>query len=510
MGRQVARTATVALVVAIVLIGAWLRLDHLGKESVWLDEAFSLTIARSTPAYIIETTSEDVHPPLYYFLLYGWVHAFGGTPWTGRLLSVVASLALLVVVFEFGRRIGGRSTGIVAAGLLAISPFHVEYAQEIRMYAWLALLATGATYCLWRLVMALGSPPDASEGSRDLSMASHGPRPGAAMWWAAAYAVLASALTLTHVHGWFVLAAHACTIGLDLFQRRGRAERVVVYWIWAMLGVAAIFLLWLPTFTIQVMQVQAGFWIPRPEPDGLIAALQKFAGAPALLWILGMLALLGVAVAWRQTPRHIDAPRPLLFLLPWLAVPLLVPFGVSFAGSSIFLPKYTIAASVPFALLAALALSRASRWWQVAAAFAIGGCVVSLSAGELRKSSATVRKDQWREIAAQVEQRARPGDVLIFHPFFTQIPYDIYRTREDLVEAPFPKHAGQLTQATLPYVLDRLRDNHRRVWLILMSFDARKAGLVSALEERFRKVERLRTFHVDAYLCEDPVQPSHP
>src|SRR5688500_1460780 len=96
MSRAIAGTAGAAALVAIVVAGAILRLHHLGAQSLWLDEAFSISIAGSTIDYILETTSEDVHPPLYYFLLYGWVQLLGATEWTGRLFSVVASLGIIL------------------------------------------------------------------------------------------------------------------------------------------------------------------------------------------------------------------------------------------------------------------------------------------------------------------------------------------------------------------------------------------------------------------------------
>ena len=94
-----------------------------------------------------------------------------------------------------------------------------------------------------------------------------------ALRWTVAYVTLASAITYTQVHGWFVLLAHACTVGTCLIIHRRRAERLSLHWLYAMLGVVAIFLLWLPVFAQQVRLVQAGFWIPVPESDGLLAAL---------------------------------------------------------------------------------------------------------------------------------------------------------------------------------------------------------------------------------------------
>jgi uncharacterized membrane protein len=512
MVRSIAGTAGAAALVAILVAGTALRLHHLGTQSLWLDEAFSLTIADSTIDYILETTAEDVHPPLYYFLLYGWVHLIGATEWTGRLFSVVMSLVLLVVVYQIGTRMEDRRVGLMAAGLLAVSPFQIEYAQEARMYALLACLAALATYCLWRMceTLARGRPEDRQGHARrdDPESASRVPRPNpdaarAATWWAIGYAACASALTYTHVHGWFVLAAHGCVILIELLRRGWGAEPIALRWVGAMLAVAAMFLLWLPTFAIQVRQVRTHFWIPAPARDDLFTPIETYAGSPTLLWILGSLAAAGAVVAWRRPMRTASSasPRPAIFLLPWLILPIVLPFAISLTGSSIFLPKYTIAASIPFALLAGFGLARASGWWQIAAAATVVAVIVSQSLSVVRTYHDGVRKDDWRSAVREVEALARPGDRIVFHPFFTQIPYGVYRTRTDLVEAPFPKHGGLLTTTTLPFVLHQLRGDDRS-WLVLMSFDARKPVLVAALEARCGTVERHRAFHIDMYLCE--------
>lgn len=496
MHRTIAGTATAAALATIVVAGLILRLHHLGTESLWLDEAFSITIADSTIDYILETTSEDVHPPLYYFFLYGWVQVLGATEWAGRLYSVAMSAALLITVFALGSRLEGRRVGLVAAGLLAVSPFQVEYAQEARMYAMLALVATLASYCLWRVFEACGVSISGDDRRRSHS----------ATWWAVAYAAFASMLPYIQVHGWFVLAAHGCAVTLEAIRRGRAVEPIAIRWIGAMLAVAAAFLVWLPTFALQVRQVQNAFWIPPPGRDDVLAPFEAYAGSDRLLGLLGALAVIGVALAWRR-PAHASSPghpRPLTLLLPWLVCPILLPFGLSFVGSSIFLPKYTIAASVPFALLAAFGLSRLHRWWHIAAGAVVVALVVSLSLSVLGGYYGNVRKDQWREAVREVERLAQPGDTVIFHPFFTQIPYAFYQARSDLLQAPFPKHAGGLTTPALLAMLDQLLGDHERVWLVLMSFDARKPVLVDALERRFARVERHGAYHIDMYLAVDP------
>ena len=144
------QTRWIATLAAIVLAGAALRLFHLGKESLWLDEAFSVSIARTTIAHIIEETSLDFHPPLYYVVLYYWVHWFDSLDATVRLLSVVFSLGTIVATWAVGRRLFGINSALIAVALVACSRFQIEFAQEARMYALLGLLGVVATYCLMR------------------------------------------------------------------------------------------------------------------------------------------------------------------------------------------------------------------------------------------------------------------------------------------------------------------------------------------------------------------------
>ncbi len=41
----------------------------------------------------------------------------------------------------------------------------------------------------------------------------------------------------------------------------------------------------------------------------------------------------------------------------------------------------------------------------------------------------TTRKDNWRQAVHDLERAAAPGDAVVFHPFFTEISWSIYRTR---------------------------------------------------------------------------------
>ena len=72
-----------------MILGFSLRLYGITSESIWLDEAFSIQLAKHGPFEIIRKTASDVHPPLYYLLLHFWIDLFGASEFSVRFLSLL-------------------------------------------------------------------------------------------------------------------------------------------------------------------------------------------------------------------------------------------------------------------------------------------------------------------------------------------------------------------------------------------------------------------------------------
>ncbi len=68
-----------------------------------------------------------------------------------QLLAAVFGALTVPVVFELARRIGGWRAGLVAAGILAILPLHVEYSQRARVDSLCVLLTALGALALHRL-----------------------------------------------------------------------------------------------------------------------------------------------------------------------------------------------------------------------------------------------------------------------------------------------------------------------------------------------------------------------
>lgn len=79
---------------------------------------------------------EPQHTPFYFVLARYWLQGFGNSITTIRALSAVASVLSLLLVYLLGIELfKNQFVGFVAAALLAISPFHLIYAQEARPFS---------------------------------------------------------------------------------------------------------------------------------------------------------------------------------------------------------------------------------------------------------------------------------------------------------------------------------------------------------------------------------------
>ncbi|MGD0523212.1 MAG: glycosyltransferase family 39 protein [Candidatus Microgenomates bacterium] len=135
------------MIYLILILGLGLRLISL-NQSFWLDEATSATVARdfNFSRIITQFSPGDFHPPLYYLLLKIWTLPFGISEISARSFSIVCALLSIFLVYVLGRKLKDKSSGLMAAFLMAVSPLFIYFSQEARMYALETLLVLIAVY----------------------------------------------------------------------------------------------------------------------------------------------------------------------------------------------------------------------------------------------------------------------------------------------------------------------------------------------------------------------------
>jgi len=503
--RRAARNALLLLI--ILALGAFLRLHKLGQKGLWIDEAFSIWMARQPLRQMLSWVIRvDQHPPLYYALLHFWLR-LGDDPATVRALSALCGTLTIPVIYLLGRLLADDKVGLLAALLLAVSPFHVRFAQEARMYTLLALNAALALYALARL---LAVAPASRLGRREnLNLQPETPN-----W--TGYVLFTTAALLTHNTAIFLpLAANLFVLGMLLTRKSslnpgskpGEPETLTLKlgtqslrnWLLSQLAIFLLWSPWLPAFVAQSTDVYRRFWLPAPDWKTVVGALGAFVSdflPPSPFCILAVgtlcvgLTLLGVSYFRRR-------PARLAFLLVLFATPFAGELLVS-TRRPIFYTRTLIWASLPLYLLMAAGARRLRRWPLILVAVSMVLAVNGLSLGEYYLR---FEKEQWDDAAAFVAERVEPDDLILFNATWTQIPFDYYL--HQLCHSPVAEHGipvdlferGVLEPKMTASDLPRLRalvQGRERVWLIYShDWYTDPEGLIpAALKEEFDLIER--------------------
>lgn len=395
----------------IVILGAGIlaRSYDLGSESLWVDEVYSVAVrADATVPELL--TAPDPHPPLYYALLGIWMDAFGTGAVSARSLSVCLGVATIPLIYLLGRELATHRAGLLTAAVLAVTPIHVQYSREARMYALLVFLATLTSWLYVRYYRTDHEP-----------------------WVLAGYTLATVALLYTHAFAVFVLAAHALHAIVVWYREPPgplpEAKRLV-----AVVGVLTIAILPLVGQATSVLDGDrpTGLvtWISEPGVWDLTAALRSYSGRlinypfydpGGLSQPISVVALSAVLVGafsflfneWGQDAFADAVPAPRSFALLLLGVPILGPFVASSVVFPMYVVRYTLAAIVGFALFAGTGTTFLEyRPVELLLAVAIVG---SLAMGTVVYHD-TETNEPWGAVADQVAENHREGDVVHVEP----------------------------------------------------------------------------------------------
>ena len=160
------------VIVLLILLGLLLRIVRLPFQPLWWDEGYSVWFATHSLAQIAALTAQDIHPPFYYALLHGWAALLGTGPAALRLLSVIVGVVTIPLLYLVARRMLSARAALLATLLLTISPLHIYYSQEVRMYGLVALLSVGILAAAWRVFQQKSRGEEAAEERRSRAAGS--------------------------------------------------------------------------------------------------------------------------------------------------------------------------------------------------------------------------------------------------------------------------------------------------------------------------------------------------
>lgn len=140
----------------ILCLATALRLFQLDGKSLWGDEILQASVASRSIDYIMLWVFNDWGPtPLSYLLVHGWMPLVGQSEYALRVLPVLFGVLSLALYYRFSQRLLGRATALLATLLLALSPQHLLYSQELRPYSLFLLWVILVAFMFWE---ALAQP----------------------------------------------------------------------------------------------------------------------------------------------------------------------------------------------------------------------------------------------------------------------------------------------------------------------------------------------------------------
>jgi uncharacterized membrane protein len=429
------------VLLAVFVAMATLQIGLVGRQSLWVDEIFSLAIATghslehsaatadpalgdfvepdhpvlarqlqqylkhdnppASPARVIRAVLlSDTSPPLYYLLLYIWTLIFGTSDIVLRLFSITCWLGCFPLLANVARRTGGKTAVIPACVLFALSPLGLYFSGEGRMYS-LFLFCVVATAWTSLVLYQRG-------GDTTIYV----------LW------ILASAAGfLTHyffIFPWMAMVAflflHSATFG------RWRLLVCIL-----LVGLAILPWYALAAGSVGHWRVTQGWLQLHPTEFSRSRAirnqfLQFFSSSGAGLWnsrrwssvpSVALFAFIAAAMAWRLRLRIFTGPR--LFLVLWFLFVCAAPTVIDLLQHTYIAnnPRYTFAALPAVYLLAAIGLCTLTRRTALVALLLILLFWTAPIINIYRQRSRS--GEPFREVARAMNSSARSSDLILVH-----------------------------------------------------------------------------------------------
>ena len=396
------RLGSLVWICTILAIAVTLRVIGLGSKSFWLDEAASTMLARvDWQTFANALIHRQANMAFYYLLLRPWIYFGEGETWV-RLLSVMFGVAAILVIYQLGRLALSEKSGRIAALLLAVNAFHVEYSQEARGYSLAVLCGLLSSYFFLRSIS------DENRQSR------------------VAY-VISSVLTIyAQVFGiWILLSQWLCITRLGGMQKtRKRMLQAAV--LVAGLGAPLAYVLMFESDRSQLA------WMNQSSASSLYSVLLDFTGNFGISLVILEIVLLTASLFFHL--RKDGSPTTTssvgyIFLWVWTLLPVMVMTAATLRWPMLQ-ARYLIVCLPPFLLLVADGLAHIrSRIIFVAALTTVAGLSLAGVSADLHRRTDLTHVDDWRDATRHVLSQATPGDAVLFPYSAEEIPFREYQGR---------------------------------------------------------------------------------
>lgn len=465
------------LIALLTLVAFNLRVIRLDFQPLWWDEGYSVFFATRDLATMLERTAIDIHPPLYYALMQVWILITGKTDTALRMMSVLIGIATLPLIYLLALKLFKRTRiAFITALLLAISPLHIYYSQELRMYGLVTFLTLLSTLLLAQLLtMPVGKPKTA--------------------FVVLMYIGVSTAALYTQYYAAFVIAFQIVLVLWHLWKSKitlrftfpDVLNNPLVHWFSAWFSIAVLYLPWVVYAGGKLYAyVSAKVSIEKYPPldpitflgnhfsafsVGHISSWNWLAWASAFLIILAIVGLLTMTRRQdeqRTKTSHLVSQSPYLLVSLYLLVPLTFAYLVNLIYPFHPIHNERLLLLVLPAFMVFVALGIDHLWHHRAILGTLAIVLVAIVSALSLYDFYTVPRysnDDYRPLIAEMQKIAQPNDIfLAIYPW--QIGYlESYYSGATLNMIETPNDAWMKNAPHMRQELDALLAKQKRVWI---------------------------------------------
>ena len=140
------------LFLSFFLIGGVLRFYNLSSQSYWMDEGYTVnaTVSVLEHGSTVLDSGQNYSCPTYCYPTAYLVKIFGNDPSSYRLLSVIAGLIFILLMFFITRRLFNKNVALLTSFFLTFSYWQIAWSRQARWYTLFSVFFWLSLYFFYR------------------------------------------------------------------------------------------------------------------------------------------------------------------------------------------------------------------------------------------------------------------------------------------------------------------------------------------------------------------------
>jgi uncharacterized membrane protein len=399
--------------IALTVIGFFLRFYNLGFNSLWLDEASTNTFAVMSLSGIWQATARgEFNPPLFH-----WVEHFmlilGNNEVILRFVPALLGFLTIPLIYLAGKEFLDRNVGIIAAAAFTFSPFLIFYSQEARAYSMMLFFVAFAMVFYFKALK--------TNSLRDWAL----------------FGILSALAFWTHFYSFVIIASlvlYAGMIQLPNIQKNIQNLKMIA---------ASIILFVVLCFPLIFLAVQLFASRTSSSPAfgiqglGVISeTFRQISGSDIAMYLFLLLFIIGIVQAFL-----IDKNKG-IFLVTMTILTFVISFTLSYKMPMV--PRYMIFFNTLFFI--GIAVSYKMFYGLInnrGIVYAFVAFLVIISAPTLVDYYSGYSKQDWRGFSGQIQKMTNPGDLVVVVPGYVSQPLNYYYSNISDKTFEFNANTGQ-------------------------------------------------------------------